>query len=154
MNEERRKIMRLMRQNREKGLTPYDMVRNMNRVFEGLWPEIDGTQEYQWAPAVDICEKGDSIKIKAELPGIPKDAIEIEVANGVLTIRGEKKIEEEKSGDTWHRREMRYGSFTRSFSLPPDVKHDKAEADFADGVLTITIPKEEKALHRKITIKG
>jgi len=146
--------MRLIRQNRETGISPYDMVRSMSRVFDGLWPELDSTQEFQWAPPVDICEKGDCICIKAELPGISKDGIEIEIANGVLSIRGEKKAKEEESGETWHRREMRYGSFTRSFSLPPDVKHDKAEASFADGVLTITIPKEEKALHRKIAIKG
>ncbi len=135
-------------------LMPYDMVRTFNKLVDGLWPEEGENRDFQWAPAVDICEKGDSIVFKTELPGIPRDDIEIEVANGVLTIRGEKKMEEEKTGDTWHRREVRYGNFVRSFSLPADVKADEADASFNDGVLTISLPKEEKALHRKIQIKG
>jgi len=132
---------------------PYDMVRTFNKLVDGLWPEEGESVGLKWAPPVDICEKADSICFKVELPGIPRDDIEIEVSNGVLTIRGEKKVEEENSGETWHRREVRYGSFTRSFSLPTDMKSDEADASFKDGILTISIPKEEKALHRKIEIK-
>jgi len=75
-------------------------------------------------------------------------------ANGVLTIRGEKKTEEEDKGRTWHRREVRYGTFSRSFSLPSDVKSEEAKATFSDGILTVALPKEEKAVHRKIEIEG
>lgn len=132
---------------------PYDMARTFNKLVDGLWPE-EGESGLRWAPAVDICEKGESICFKVELPGIAEEDIEIEMANGVLTIRGEKKMEEENTGNTWHRREASYGSFVRSFSLPGEMKADEAEATFKDGVLTVTIPKEEKALHRKIEIKS
>ena len=134
-------------------LMPYDMARTFNKLVDGLWPE-EGERGLRWTPAVDICEKGESICFQVELPGIPQEDIEIEVANGVLTIRGEKKMEEETKGDTWHRREVSYGSFLRSFSLPGEMKADEAEATFKNGVLTVTIPKEEKALHRKIEIKS
>ena len=140
---------------RNKGeLMPYNVARSLSRLADGLWPESGEETAFKWAPPVDICEKGDAIQFKVELPGIPREDIEIEVSNGVLSIRGEKKTEEEKKGDTWHRREFQYGSFVRSFSLPSDMKSDEAEAVFKDGVLTVTIPKEEKALHRKIEIKG
>jgi HSP20 family protein len=135
-------------------LMPYDMVRTFNKLVDGLWPDEGGNNGFKWAPPVDICEKGDSISFKLELPGIQRDDIDIEVANGVLTVRGEKKIEESRDGETWHRREVTYGSFIRSFSLPADMKADEAEAAFKDGILTISIPKEEKALQRKIEIKG
>jgi len=139
---------------KRRDLMPYDMARTFNKLVDGLWPEEGENHEFKWAPPVDICEKGDSICFKVELPGIPREDIEIEVSGGVLTIRGEKKIEEENKGDTWHRREVQYGSFMRSFNLPGEMKADKAEASFKDGILNVTIPKEEKALHRKIEIKG
>lgn len=137
-----------------KTMMPYDMARSMGRLVDGLWPEDSEDSNLKWAPPVDICERADSIQFKVELPGIPREDIEIEVSNGVLTIRGEKKITEEEKGDTWHRREFRYGSFVRSFTLPSDMKSDEADASFKEGVLSIIIPKEEKALHRKIEIKG
>jgi len=139
---------------KKKELMPYDMVRTFNKLVDGLWPENGETPDFKWAPPVDICETSDSILFKVELPGISRADIEIEVSNGVLSIRGEKKIEEESKGDTWHRREFRYGSFVRSFSLPSDMKADEADASFENGILSISIPKEEKALHRKIEIKG
>jgi len=139
---------------KKQDLMPYDMVRTFNKLVDGLWPEEGVTNGYKWAPPVDICECGDSISFKLELPGIPREDIDIEVANGVLTIRGEKKSEESKEGETWHRREVNYGAFVRSFSLPSDMKADEAQATFKDGILTISVPKEEKALQRKIEIKG
>ena len=134
-------------------LMPYDMVRTFNKLVDGLWPEEGETRKFNWAPPVDICETGDSMAFKVELPGIPQEDIEIEVSGGVLTIRGEKKLEEESKDETWHRREVSYGSFLRSFSLPSNMKADEAQASFKDGILTVNIPKEEKALHRKIEIK-
>lgn len=136
-----------------KQMLPYNVARSMGRLVDGLWPEDSEEQNSQWVPPVDICEKGDSISFKVELPGIPREDIEIEVSNGVLSIRGEKKATEEEKGETWHRKEFRYGSFVRSFTLPSEMKADEAEASFNDGVLLVTIPKEEKALHRKIEIK-
>jgi HSP20 family protein len=133
-------------------LTPMDIVRDMNRSFDGIIPAFGWDQKQEWHPAVDISETKDSIVVTTELPGISRDDIEIDVANGILTIKGEKKFESEDGDRTWHRREVRYGSFTRSFSLPSDVRSDEANASFRDGVLTVTLPKEEKAVHRKIEI--
>ncbi|RKZ01375.1 Hsp20/alpha crystallin family protein [Candidatus Fermentibacteria bacterium] len=137
-----------------KQLQPYDVAYSLGKLVDGLWPDKGEDTGTDWMPPVDICEKADSIEFKVELPGIPRDEIEVEVSNGVLTVRGEKKMQEEKKGDTWHRREFSYGSFVRSFTLPSDMKSEEAEASFNEGVLTISIPKEEKALHRKIEIKG
>ncbi|MBD3277895.1 MAG: Hsp20 family protein [Candidatus Aegiribacteria sp.] len=94
------------------------------------------------------------MEVRTELPGMKREDIEIDIANGVLSIKGEKREEEEEKKKTWHRREVRYGSFSRSFSLPTDVKTDEAKASYEDGVLKIVLPKEEKALHRKIEIEG
>jgi HSP20 family protein len=140
------------RRSRGRYLTPFDLFGEDMRRFLGLSDEDYGNQ-LDWFPAVDISETTESIEVCSELPGMKKEDIEIEVAKGVLTIRGEKKEEEERSERSYHHREVRYGSFSRSFSLPADVKADEAKADFRDGVLTITLPKEEKALHRKIEIK-
>ncbi|MCK5064632.1 MAG: Hsp20/alpha crystallin family protein [Candidatus Fermentibacteraceae bacterium] len=82
-----------------------------------------------------------------------REDIEIDIANGILSIKGEKKEEISEEGKTWHRREVRYGSFSRSFTLPADVKADESKASYANGVLTIVLPKEEKALHRRIEIE-
>lgn len=133
-------------------LTPFDLLDEDVRRLLGLTGE-DFRNQLDWFPAVDVSETNDSIEVTSELPGMSKDDIEIEVAKGVLTIKGEKKEKEEESDRSYHHREVRYGTFSRSFSLPADVKSDEAKADFKDGVLTVTLPKEEKALHRKIEIK-
>lgn len=127
----------------------------MEVVLRSIAPEFDFLHNgREWAPEVDITEDSDSIIVKTEIPGMKREDIEIDVANGVLTIRGEKKEEETEKGKTWHRREVRYGAFSRSFNLPADVKADVAKASYENGVLSIVLPKEEKALHRKIEIEG
>jgi HSP20 family protein len=134
-------------------LTPMDFVRDsFGRSFSDILPAFSWDQKQEWHPAVDISETKDSIVVKVELPGLSRDDIEIDVASGVLTIKGEKRFESEEEDRTWHRREVRYGSFSRSFSLPTDVKSDEAAASFSEGVLTVSLPKEEKAVHRKIEI--
>lgn len=134
-------------------LTPLDFVRDsFGRSFNDILPAFSWDQKQEWHPAVDISETKEAIVVKVELPGLSRDDIEIDVANGILTVKGEKKFESEEEDKTWHRREVRYGSFSRSFSLPTDVKSDEANASFADGVLTISLPKEERAVHRKIEI--
>ena len=142
-----------MRNGKGYWLTPMDLVRDsMSKTFDGILPGLSWDQKQEWHPAVDISETKDAIVVKTELPGLVRDDIQIDVANGILTIKGEKKFETEEKEKTWHRREVRYGSFTRSFSLPTDVRSDEAAAAFKDGVLTITLPKEEKAVHKKIEI--
>ena len=141
------------RRSRGRYLTPFDLFGEDMRRFLGLGEESDYGNQFDWFPAVDVSETKDCIEVRSELPGMSKDDIEIEVAKGVLTIKGEKKETEETSDRSYHHREVRYGTFSRSFSLPTEVKADEAKADFQDGVLVVSLPKEEKALHRKIEIK-
>ncbi len=127
----------------------------MEIVLRSIAPEFDVfNSERDWAPEVDITEDAETIVVRIELPGMNRDDIEIDIANGVLSIVGEKKNETEDKNMTWHRREVRYGCFSRSFTLPTEVNGDEARASYENGVLKIVLPKEEKALHRKIKIEG
>lgn len=126
----------------------------MEVVLRSIAPEFDSfSSEREWAPQVDITESADSIEVRTEIPGMNKDDIEIDIANGVLSIKGEKKEETNEENKTWHRREVRYGSFSRSFTLPTDVKSEETIASYENGVLRIVLPKEAKALHKKIKIE-
>lgn len=104
-------------------------------------------------PAVDITEADGAYKLTAELPGLTEKDIEVQVAGDVLTLKGEKREEKEQKEKSFHLSERSYGSFQRSFSLPEGVDRDKVTAEFAKGVLTITMPKTEKAVEQKKTIE-
>jgi len=109
-----------------------------------------------WAPSVDIDEKDDAYVIKAELPGVKKEDVQVTIDNGMLTLNGEKHIEKEREegNDVKRRRcELFYGHFSRSFRLPEEVKADKVDATYDDGILTLKIPKTEKAANKAIEIK-
>jgi len=97
-----------------------------------------------WAPALDVYEEEGSVVVKAEVPGMAKDDIAIEVKNDILTIRGEKKVETEEKNRRYYRSERRYGSFTRSFYLPEDADTDNIKASYKEGLLELRIPKIEK----------
>lgn len=103
-------------------------------------------------PAVDVFETDDKVVIKAELPGLDKNDIHVEVQNGVLCLRGERKSENEVKEGQFYRREISHGSFLRSFSLPVDVAADKIGAEFKDGILTIEVPKPESRKPKQITV--
>jgi HSP20 family protein len=105
-----------------------------------------------WAPPVDIYENGDSLVLKAELPGMDPDAVEIRVEDNTLYLKGERKFEQEVKEQNYHRVERSYGTFTRSFSLPNSVDADKVVANYKDGVLTLTMPKKEEAKPKTIKI--
>ena len=107
----------------------------------------------QWAPAVDIREVEDALLIQAELPGIDKKDISLEVKDGVLTISGERRYEKEVDEENVHRVERAYGKFSRSFSLPRNINADKVEATMENGVLHIRLPKHESAKPKAIAIK-
>ena len=96
-------------------------------------------------PAVDVIEQKDRYLIKAELPGIEEDDLDIDLSEGTLTVRGEKKREEERKEDNVHISERRYGSFRRSFRLPSDADEDGISATCKDGVVEVTIPRRESA---------
>jgi len=106
-----------------------------------------------WTPTVDISENGDAFSVKAELPGVEKDDVNITVENGVLTIKGTKKSKTEEKDEKMHRVECSYGSFVRSFTLPTSVKADDVEAEYKDGILNMTLPKSEEAMPKQIEVK-
>jgi HSP20 family protein len=106
-----------------------------------------------WIPSVDIDESSDNFVVKAELPGVAKDDIKVDINNGILTIKGEKRAVSDKKDKNCHRKECSYGSFVRSFTLPHEVQEDKIDASFKDGILSLMIPKSEKAKPKQIDIK-
>jgi len=105
-----------------------------------------------WSPAVDIRETEDAFLVHAELPGLSKDDIAITLENNILKLTGERRFEKDVEEKEFHRIERAYGTFTRAFSLPSRVDSTGVKANFADGVLTITVPKVEEAKPRKIDI--
>jgi HSP20 family protein len=107
-------------------------------------------------PATDVTESENEIRVVTELPGFGPDDVEIDLENNVLTLRGEKKerVEEGDDQSIWHLVERRYGHFSRSFVLPREIEQEGIGARFDDGVLTVTIPKSEKAKRRRIAIGG
>jgi HSP20 family protein len=107
------------------------------------------------APETDVVETEREIRVHVEMPGLKRDNIEVDVENNVLTIRGEKREERTEGQDgRYHLAERRYGTFARSFVLPRDVDADGIQAAFEDGVLTVRIPKSERARRRKIDVGG
>jgi HSP20 family protein len=106
------------------------------------------------APAVDMYQTDDEIVVKAALPGFKADEVQINVTGDVLTIRGERQHEEEKTDKAWHIREQRWGSFERSIALPTAIVSDRADANFENGILTITFPKSEEVKPKTITVKA
>jgi HSP20 family protein len=101
---------------------------------------------------VDIFENGDNLVLKAELPGINPDDVEIRVEDNTLYLKGERKFEKEVKEQNYHRVECSYGTFTRTFSLPNSIDSDKVAAHYKDGVLTLTMPKKEEAKPKTIKI--
>ncbi len=106
------------------------------------------------APAVDVVETPEGFTVKAALPGWKPEDVDVTVENGMLTLKGEWKQEEESKDEKnrWHRREIRYGSFERNIALPTEVDADKAKAEFENGILTLTIPKAEVVKPKQIKI--
>lgn len=116
------------------------------------WPRLNGLAI---APSVDIAAKDDQYEITAELPGLDEKDIDVSLANGALTIKGEKKEEKEEKGKDYYLSERRYGSFARSFAVPEGVDIDKIQATFSKGVLSIKLPKtaEARKSEKKIQVK-
>ena len=128
----------------------------MNRLFEQTLDRSRGEREGMvaatWAPAVDIYETPDSIVLQAELPGLSKEDIDIQVRDSVLILKGERRSEKEVKEGNYLRVERAYGGFQRAFTLPAAVQADKIRAVFKDGVLDVSIPKAEEAKPKQIKI--
>lgn len=125
----------------------------LNRLFGDSLQAYNGPEGVgSWVPPVDIVEEPERLLFRAEIPGVSKEDIDIKVENGTLILRGEKKQEREVEGETSHRVERFYGSFTRSFALPASIDAEKIQARYKDGVLELVLPKAELAKPRKIQI--
>jgi HSP20 family protein len=106
----------------------------------------------EWAPLVDISEDGNEFVIKAELPEVKREEVKVTVEDGVLAISGERKFEKEEKDKKYHRVERAYGSFLRSFTLPEGTDAGKINAEFKEGVLTVRLPKTEKAKPKAVEV--
>ena len=126
------------------------------RVFQDtinrMLSEQGGTTR-PWAPSVDILENENELVLKADVPGVDLKDIDIQIENGTLTLKGERKFEKEEKSKGYHRLERSYGSFVRYFTLPDTVAADQVRADYQNGVLTVTLPKKELAKPRSIKVQ-
>ena len=130
-----------------------DFSRELNRFFGNFHGEDgESSGKCSYCPSLDISETKDDISVNVELPGVSSKDVNITLEDDVLTIKGEKKFEEEDNDKNYYRAERSYGTFQRSFTLPTEVKKDKIKADFKDGILSISIPKAEKVKPKKIEI--
>jgi HSP20 family protein len=144
---------------REPEIHPEKWISDLRREFDSLFdrffreewlaPETTGVSSF--VPAFDVSETDEEFLVKAELPGVDPKNVEVNLTGNVLTIRGEKKQEREEKTESLHRVERSFGSFSRSFSLPSEVKVDKITATYKDGVLDLKLPKTEPS--KKKTIK-
>jgi HSP20 family protein len=128
---------------------------NLFDEFFTEWPfrsAFHETGARSWTPAVDILEKDGNLILRAELPGVNEKEIDLKLDGNVLTLRGERKLEDEQESNNYHRRERVYGSFSRSFTLPDSVDRDQIKADYKSGVLTVTIPQKPEVKPREIPV--
>jgi HSP20 family protein len=126
----------------------------INRVFNDFGRNDEGLLTTgAWVPPVDIYQNGDhEMVLKAELPDMTRDDIDITIDNGTLTMKGEKKFDPNVKEENFHRVERRYGTFSRSFSLPQTVDPNKVSAEYSNGVLTVRLPLREEAKPRSIKV--
>jgi HSP20 family protein len=123
----------------------------MNRLFDDRLH--DGGESVGWTPPCDVYEDEEGVSLRFELAGVDPKDVDIRFENGVLTLRGERKLEREDKRENYHRIERAYGTFTRSFALPGTVDADKIRAETKNGVLVVTLPKRADARPRAIQVK-
>ena len=130
--------------------------RLLEQAFGDVFTPMAATEDVsnrRWMPAVDVEETSDAFVFTCELPGLTKEDVGITLENNVLTIRGERRFDDTQENRNYHRVERAYGAFSRSFTLPSNVKADAVEAAFKEGLLTVTVPKLEEAKPRSIEIR-
>ncbi len=131
---------------------------DLDQFFErklAPWEASEGDLlEGAWTPLVDVCEDKDNVLVRADLPGLKKEEIDLSILGRTLTIRGEKKGESEVKEENYHRVERSYGLFQRTVALPSDVDEGQVEASYKDGVLAVKLPKKEEVKGKKIAIKA
>ena len=129
-----------------------EMDRVFDRFFEPEWSDFPAVGE--WAPSLDVSETKDAVIVKAEIPGIEPNDIQVTLQENFLTIKGEKKQEKEEKDERHHRIERSYGAFTRSVRLPVTVDTAKVDAKFKNGLLTVTLPKTPSAKGTTVPVKA
>jgi HSP20 family protein len=126
----------------------------MDHLFNDAFTRPLTLRDGWTAPAIDMYQTDDEIIVKASLPGVKADEVQINITGEILTLKGETKQMEEKTEKAWHMREQRWGAFERAIALPTEVVADKAKAEFENGILTITLPKAEEVKPKIINIKA
>jgi HSP20 family protein len=124
----------------------------VNRVFDAFFGNGSETRARRWVPAMDLVETDEHLVLRADLPGLERDDVSIEVKDGTLTVSGERKAEHEEKAEGYHRVERAYGSFSRSLTLPRGVDTDQIDANFDRGVLEVRIPKPAESKPHRVAI--
>jgi HSP20 family protein len=137
-------------------LSVWDPFADLNRIQRELEKNYFGARNRpaDFAPPVDVYEDENTLVLRAELPGVSREAVDIQVDGNVLTLKGERKLEAEPEKRRYHRVERAYGTFVRQFQLPSNVDAARIDAQLSDGILTLTLPKKEELKARKIQVKG
>jgi HSP20 family protein len=140
-------------------MTRWDPFRDLQRLQDEVSRAFDdrlltrGGESVGWTPKVDIFEDENGVSLDFELAGVQPKDVDIRFENGVLTLRGERKLEREDKRDNYHRVEVEYGTFTRSFSLPGTIDAEKIQAESKNGILKVHLPKKPEAKPRAIQVK-
>ncbi len=144
-------------------LVRWDPFADVENLFNRMMPRLggssrlalegDGGVTVEWSPSADISETDKEYMVRADLPGMKKEDVKVTFADGVLTIQGERKQHKEETTEKYHRVENYYGSFSRSFSLPDNIKADAIRCETKDGVLSVHIPKAEQKKPKEISIQ-
>ena len=133
--------------------TMWNVEDEFNRMFEQFGKPFGWMEQSRYAPAMDVRETDDAYIVEADVPGLNKEDVHIEVADNVLTIKGERKDEKEEKDKNYHRIERMFGSFARSVALPAGFDASRVSAKFDNGVLTVSLPKPEERKPRRIEVK-
>jgi HSP20 family protein len=123
----------------------------VNRVFDAFFGN-GGARTRRWVPAMDLVETEDQLVLRADLPGLSRDDVEIEIKDGVLTVSGERKTDHEEKSEGFYRVERAFGRFSRSLTLPDGIDAERVAAEFNDGVLEVRIPKPEETKPHRVAI--
>jgi len=139
--------------------SPFSEVETLRRQLDKMFDDLAGvtpTESAIWKPAVELQDNGDNLTLKAEIPGVEAKDLDISILRDAVVIRGEHHYENKTENKGFFRSEFRYGKFERVVGLPVAVQNDKVEANFANGILTLTLPKVEEAKNRvfKVNLAG
>ena len=135
-------------------LSHYDPLASLRAVESAFSRMLTEPQTNRpWAPSVDIFETDNELVVKADIPDMKFEDIDVHIENGTLTLKGERKFESDKTEGGWHRVERSYGTFERAFTLPDTVNPEGVKADYKNGALTVTLPKKEIAKPRQVKVE-